>query len=299
MEIDPVEMRMIDTFKFRAGQEILLRDDEIGRLKEKLALFRSARTRKPPSHSKPNHEDELKQRHVKQESDLRLLEAKARSEHANLVQRLQQAHEIELRKLQSRLKQEYRNSAENPPVDDVDAFIESLRPKEAQPKVITDGALDLELNGIERECRVAESRIRDLKALLEKIKLQPTESMASGSSSDLVSSSVIENLKEVHYREMARLNNLILDQENRSRKVQRKLKRDTEASLNIYQEQIDRADRENQTWTLLSEGNEDQKEFHLNGLRNENWRLKAEISRIDFLLYGRRGKYQKWRPLRR
>jgi hypothetical protein len=54
----------VDTFKLRAGEEMLLRNDEIERLKEKGPLFRTYQISTSQSRRQAQYQDRLKHEHV-------------------------------------------------------------------------------------------------------------------------------------------------------------------------------------------------------------------------------------------
>jgi hypothetical protein len=410
MEVDQVQARVVDNFKFRAREEMLLRDDEIERLKEKRDLFQTYQISSSPSHQKTQYHDKLKREHFHQGADVKLMAAKMRVAHAALLQNLREAHESEIQKLEFRIRI---RAPIVRPNDHLDSFIENVRPKptdadgtgeasgepvahatatesgtldlaregarrrsihltdtesgnvdlvgerarrrsihptdtessivdltsedvprrsgnptapesgrvdlvsegarnpvihprsmvSANIDIVGEGARELELAPLQRECREAEVRIRALQGLLVKFRSSPlpeapANETSSLTSSDALSSSIIENMKELHAREMARMNALIATQRKRARKSKKALKREIELSESIIVEQAAKADRQSETWDIVVDASDQDKQGYVDALRAENTRLMKEIARLDFTLYGRHGNFRKWRPRR-
>jgi hypothetical protein len=296
MQLDQLQTRVIDTFKFRAGQEMILRNDEICRLKEKLALFRSP----GPNSDHPSqaqHCEGLRQQLFQQSSDARLLESKMRTNHAKLLQSLRQAHEAEIQKLHSFKPKKPQPRASSDPLD---GFLEEMRPRarnstdspQSDPTAIADRHRHLE--DIQAQCAQAESRLSELQTRLAASRKRFASDVALA---EPISPTVIANLRDVHERQIAKLNTLIEAEERKIRKTERALKRESEKSDEDIQEQLAKIERETETWRILREGSEDEKQSHLEETRTDSARMQKEIGRLDFMLYGRRGQFQSWRSL--
>lgn len=171
-------------------------------------------------------------------------------------------------------------------------------------------------------------RVAVLKNLLDKIKSQPLESTIDSESEvapDDVSSVCtvddsiqemtrefvrdFDHLKEEHSTEMKELKRRMRIARRHVKQRSRELKEakrqgsitEKEISSNIREQRRIIAakqrkfDRENETLQLLMDTTEPDKEAYVQELRAENARLKKEVARLDFAVYGRNGKYRKWR----
>ena len=193
---------------------------------------------------------------------------------------------------------------------------------------VVAAAKDLEAAAYRDEADRNIDRLTVLRNLVEKIKAQPMDCSVDANSEvepDDISSvcTVDETLEEMmrdfvrnvdimkdkHASEMAQLRRRaeILRRQVRKRKKELRCARKqgsmTESELSssiktqrrILATKQRRFDRENETLQILIVKNDAEKETYAEELRAENSRLKKEVARLDFAVYGRTGKYHKWR----
>ena len=193
---------------------------------------------------------------------------------------------------------------------------------------VVAAAKDLEAAAYRDEADRNIDRLTVLRNLVEKIKAQPMDCSVDANSEvepDDISSvcTVDETLEEMmrdfvrnvdimkdkHASEMAQLRRRaeILRRQVRKRKKELRCARKqgsmTESELSssikthrrILATKQRRFDRENETLQILIVKNDAEKETYAEELRVENSRLKKEVARLDFAVYGRTGKYHKWR----
>jgi hypothetical protein len=277
--------RTADTLKFRVGQQIRLRDAEIELLRDKLDLFRNAYSLPPSTRTSARYLD-LKQQLIDAQSRFELRRRRMAADHDLTLQSLKASHHRALERLQSAPRGASR--------DDVDTFLESYgraAPRAVVRDPIQKGTADHELQKIQAESCEVEHRIRDLEGLIRKVKSRELPSIET---SDPAEHEQIDGeIRERQRREIERIEGQIDRERQRTRSLREEIARakgDGESG-----------DREDWTVTALrmvASGSDEEKRRCARVLLEENRALKEEIARIDFMLYGRSGKYQKLRAKR-
>jgi chromosome segregation ATPase len=143
---------------------------------------------------------------------------------------------------------------------------------------IQKGDADRELQKIQTESCQAEQRIRKLKDLIQAAKTRD----------------IVEDEQAVQIRrEIERIEGEITEEKERKKSLR----------AEIARAKGDSESGKREDWTvaalrMVSSDSDDEKSGYLRVLLEENKMLKEEIARVDFMLYGRNGKYQFWRQRR-
>jgi hypothetical protein len=262
-----VQDRLADRLEFQIGQAVRLRDAEISRLKDELQKFRDL-LHQPRDLSR--HEP-LQQTLLEKKRQLE----KAKSE----LSRLPPAGSL-------------RADSET---DDVDDFLASVRPTASRvaARTVTDAAAELEVKRLDDESTAARRRIEQLQRLIEKVRTHGPPSIGDGTPPQRSAA----ELRARHDRRLEEIEREIAQEKVKRRKLRESLARMQDATMSAATPFLEEGAN---AWTvevarLLAEGTEQERRQYLARLMRENARLKAEIGRIDFVVYGRAGKFQKWR----
>jgi hypothetical protein len=271
-----LQERAADRAQFQMAQAIRLRDAEIERLTKKLQEFQSMIGMDDP---------EMKLRHQKLKD--RLSAKKMQLERAQM--------ELSRGSLDLSESVEMASSIHSDQSSDtVDDFLTSIRTERADR--VRDAAAELEVIRLNEESAMAGERIKQLQNLIGKVRARRLPSFDITESSAAPDASASE-IREKHQRQIARIEQQLAEERVRTRKLRESLFRLKFASLsaiNLWGED------EKNDWTvevtrILTEGSEQERRQCLAKLLAENVRLKSEIGRIDYAIYGRAGKYHTWR----
>jgi hypothetical protein len=290
-ETDALQKRIADAFSFRISEEIKVRDDEIERLSAKLEWFRNCARLPLPIYSISEHYS-IQHRLNELKSKMALEHTKSELRHINRLGEVGSTFHLPLG-AQSGLH------------------------------------LENELDAVESQIHKDEERILELRALLKKLRstsnseVQPElgeedsfeqlQALTELSLPELTGDfrAEIQQIKKSHLIEMSELKRKIAEEEKRTKRLNRsigKLNRlckslDTEISESITTERrISEANqnelrKKKETLSIIRQSSEEEKKRLIQSLEMENIVLKREIGRMDFILYGRNGKFAAWRKL--
>jgi chromosome segregation ATPase len=324
-DFERLQFRRTDALQFKLQRDINIRDDEICRLKTDLALIRGkADPFKQSDESLEKHRMELDRKVFEAKSQFERRRSRIESEHQQALQALELRHSAETQKLEKRLRSVLFESNLLKPIDAIDAFLSSMRipkPKvDSAAKKKRRDAIRSEITEIEGKTRASNSRLNDLKAQLHDAR----KKLQALASSELIVPAVPPSIALVPEIARAReaTDALIgkLDQEkqaavDRCRAAERdisamrnqlsaltKAQTEAEAALVELQRRKELRDKMTQFNAPLSAGSPRpvvlsaaERGVRIRNLLQEEKRLKKEIARLDFMVYGRAGKYQEWR----
>lgn len=196
---------------------------------------------------------------------------------------------------------------------------------------IEEGAKELQLQTYQEEIQRHKERMLLLKNMIEKVKSKSVVSLQSviteseeekekeSENIEDIDSSIegmlrdfiekVDDLKEEHQEMVVEFTRRIKIERKQKRKRERAIeaarKRGSETDAELAQSILAekriitrkqrKYDYQNETLMILMEKSEEEKESYVEQLQSENMRLKKEISRLDFAVYGRNGKYRNWK----
>jgi hypothetical protein len=295
-DFDRLQFRRADALRFRLQREINLKDDEVSRLMTELALIRgrAETVSDKVAQSKKPFESQcasLKRKLFEARSGYDLKRTKIETEHQARLRELESSHDSEMKQLQSHFQAIALDANRPAPVDEVDAFLDSVRP--VQNKLRKNGQLvGDDLNRLKQLNQMAEERIENLKADLSAA-LRKSKTLPNSEPAPIVAGDDVP-LKKLEAKRVA--------EKERSAEITRAIaaaRQDAVVMAKKAQSQpaAKKKFRDSEMIARLAAMTPTQKQAQIDTLRAENDRLKREIARVDFMIYGRAGKYQQWKQI--
>jgi hypothetical protein len=292
-DFDRLQFRRADALRFKLQRDINLKDDEISRLTTELALVRgrSETVSDKVIQSKKPLESQcasLRKKLFEARSENDVKRTKIETEHQTKLRELESSHDADVKRLQLHFQTLALDDNRPPPVDEVDAFLESVRPIQKKNGCSVRDELGRLQRLNELAAERAENLRADLAASLRKLKTHTNiEPAPIGTGLD----AALKKLEEERISEkersaaiardiaVARQEAVVLAKKAQSQHATKKKFRDSDMMARLM------------GMTPA------QKQAQIVTLHGENDRLKKEIARVDFMIYGRAGKYQKWKQI--
>jgi hypothetical protein len=329
-----VHSRIVDSVQFKIQREINIRDDEISRLKSDLAFLRgkvhtAADTANTSQKQIAERRSRLQMKVAEAKTNADMRQTKLAIEHGNVMHELESRHHAEVAALGSKLEAVMFSRQPDDP-DPIDEFLEAMRPAQTthkpddRPKP-TDGfktthpihrfahigsgraQTDLakkhdnfarieQLDGLEDEIRAQEDLAGKLRAKIQNVLKNPPEIEPDR---DIETRSLRESLRASHAQKRSDLEEQLRAEVDRGRAINAAIvraKEEAEQAIRTSKKTAPktRIGKKRSRVGSLSTG---VRHTRVATLRAENKSLKKEIARVDFLLYGRNGKYQMWKGI--
>jgi chromosome segregation ATPase len=221
-------------------------------------------------------------------ASLRLNRAKLQAEHTKLLQNLRQTHHLEIEKLNSQLQSRNQRPAE----DEVDVCFEALRSGRSKHRE------EFPLEEVRRwEKRLSELRADVQNAQKKLVSIKMPDVDFEFSPQDL------EKLRANHELEITQLDVKLTEEIDRGREVERAILQAKREGTELVKEgkELEKIEAEPEDPVIrcgLNLMSDEQKKMRAKELTTENTRLKKEIARLDFMIYGKTGRYQMWKYLK-
>jgi hypothetical protein len=272
---DRLQFRIADSLQFKLQREITVRDDEIARLNAELATLLAQVGALSVAHLSQNALSSkvaaLREKLLNARTSLDIKRAHLETEHVKVMQELRDKHEREIEKLQT-------VAVDRSPLrDSVDTFLESVRGRRVRTRREPDESVE------EREGRRLEQKVAELRGRISNEKKR------------LRSEAARDEMESTGGRREA-------DDSQDTGGLDADISLEIEKEREVKQE-IVRAEQEGQAMdvelqSLVKADQEPDKKARVKELRAEANRLKSEIARLDFMIYGKAGQYQKWRNIK-
>jgi hypothetical protein len=323
-----IQYRISDSVKFRIQEEINLRDDEIRRLKTDLAYLRGClvcgpATSSAPSKSISDQYSSLKRELFDRQNALEIKIQQEKIEHKNLLRHLADVHNEKLDQLREKIHKAM--LMKKPDADEggqFDNFLESLKQSAANAETVskkTIGKFDVDPDGrdpeiliIERDVERNNQKAAELKRQISNVrkisadyappsKANKHDSDIPRTGDDLHRSKEHKLVMDAHRAEMKNIERQLRGAISAGRDLDRNLRTLKANDTNGQSEgkrrhggRLDVISREALIEKLGLMSDEEKKE-ELELMVGDNRVLKREIARLDFMIYGKAGKYQRWK----
>jgi hypothetical protein len=286
-DFNRLQLRRVDALQFKLQREIRLRSDEISRLKSELAFLRGRAEALPDTTDRSqqplqSHCATLRHKAFHARTNYELKYSALNKQHQETLYEIEKGHQAEVRRLRTQLDAVL-EPIPPPQIDEVDAFLSSVRaPNRNCSKHLPTPS---EPDRLEEENRAAEDLVADLKAKVrtarKKLKARQVSESAEKAELAILEAERATETERAHEMEeaiaAARLEAAALNE--KGEKLERASKSQTRLRLKPPLDQLTPTEKQARIVTL----------------RRDNNRLKKEIARVDFMIYGKAGQYQMWK----
>jgi hypothetical protein len=261
---------------------------------------------------------DLKNKIFEARSQLDIRQSKIQIEHQEALREMEMNYQTQLEQHRWKLRSALFGRAHTVPTDDVDVFLNVLRGPQPSPEEIRERkhreSLESELTRFEKANHVSEGRIKDLKEKIDNLrkKLNEFENSEEDESVDIIApvpdlSAEIAEVKKVHESMMKKIEQQKAEETQIGTKIQHEIETAREESEKLQQKKAAEAkakaeSQQKQKKKMGGVGTPHvvtlaERRARIEALLQEEKRLQKEIARLDFMIYGRAGKYQKWRNI--